>query len=55
MMDKKQFVSQSQTSNDSSGTSASGASSSHANNEIPLEISQMDFQTMKAASDTAKV
>lgn len=52
-MEKKQFVSQLQMSSDPSGASASGASSSNsATNDIPIDISQMDFPTMKAASVT---
>lgn len=53
-MEKKQFASQIQMSSDPSGSSASGAAStSSADNDIPIDISHMDFPTMKAASVAA--
>lgn len=53
-MDKKSYVSQSQLLNEPSETS-SGVTCDDGAAELPQNINQMDFQTMKAANDTAKV
>lgn len=53
-MDKKSYVSQSQLLNEPSETS-SGVTCDDSAAELPQNINQMDFQTMKAANDTAKV
>lgn len=58
-MDKKSYISQSQLLNEQSNESAcggGGVSITAANVAVTeLPSNQMDFQTMKAASDTAKV
>lgn len=51
-MDKNSYVSQSQPLNEASG---GGASTIACDDELPHNISQINFQTMKAANDTTKV
>lgn len=52
-MDKKSYVSHSLPLSESSGAT-SGVCDDGAN-ELPQNINQIDFQTMKAANDTNKV
>lgn len=51
-MDKKSYVSQPQSLNESSG---SGVICDEDDAELPQNVNQIDFQTMKAANDTTKV
>lgn len=53
-MDKKPYVSQSQLLNESNEI-ACGITHDDGADDLPSNINQMEFQTMKAASDTAKV
>lgn len=50
-MDQQQYIPMSSTVEGSTIASQSGIGA----NELPSEISQMDFQTVKTASDTLKV
>lgn len=49
-MDKKPYVSQSQPINEPSGSGCDDGAV-----ELPQNMNQIDFQTMKAANDTTKV
>lgn len=53
-MDKKPYVSQSQLSNESNDA-ACGITHDDGTDELPSNINQLEFQTMKAASDATKV
>lgn len=53
-MDKKSYVSQSQSLIESSGSGVI-CDEDDAATELPQNVNQIDFQTMKAANDTTKV
>lgn len=53
-MDKKLFITQSQPSSEPSGTS-SGINCDDGGTELPQNINQTDFQTIKVTNDTNKV